>query len=383
MQQHSRVASVDLLRGLVMIVMALDHVRDYFTVTPAAPEDLDAPGLALFLTRWITHFCAPVFVFLAGTSAWLAAHRSGTSIEQARRFLVTRGLWLLAIEFLYINPVWMLWARDMLIVQVIWAIGWSMIVLGLCLPLGRRTIGLIGLAMIFGHNLFDGISSQAFGALAPLWMLLHESSAFDLPGGWRFVVFYPVVPWIGVMLAGHAFGGVLTANADWQRFAVRAGIAATAGFIALRALNLYGNPGDFAVAETVSQTIINFLNVEKYPPSLQYLLMTLGPALLLMPLLERWHGRAAAFVAVFGRVPFFYYILHFALILVLALAWSQWQFGEVGWVLQRAPLPEAYDVNLARTYVVWMIVVTLLYLPCRWYAGYKRRHRGVRWLSYL
>lgn len=377
-----RIASVDLLRGLVMIVMALDHVRNYFATTAGPPEALADPGLALFLTRWITHFCAPVFVFLAGVSAWLYRKNTGAGDAELRRFLISRGAWLVVAEFLLINPLWPLWIDGYVVGQVIWAIGWSMVVLGLALPLGRRAIGMLGLLIVFGHNLLDGISAEAAGALSPLWMFLHEEGLVELAEGWHLYIVYPVLPWIGVMMTGYAAGWLLTDGRDWKRTAYLAGGSAVALFVLLRVTNLYGNPADFAAGATLAESIIHFLNVEKYPPSLQYLLMTLGPALLLMPVLERWNGRAADRVSVFGRVPFFYYVLHFALIYAAAIAWSYARYGQAFWWFRgEAAFPPEYHFNLASAYVVWVLVVAALYPACRWYAGVKRRRRDLRWLS--
>lgn len=378
-----RIVSVDLLRGLVMIVMALDHVRNYFAATPAAPEDLSDPGLALFLTRWITHFCAPVFVFLSGASAWLHADRHGLSVPELRRFLVSRGAWLVAVEFLLVNPLWPLWIDGYLLAQVIWAIGWSMIVLGLALPLGRRAILVIALVIVCGHNLLDDVSAKSFGEFAPLWIALHEEGVITLAAGWHLYAAYPLLPWIGVMLLGYAAGALL-ATGNWQRRATRAGLAAIALFVLLRAFNIYGNPADFVVAGTFPQTLINFLNVEKYPPSLQYLAMTLGPALILMPWLENRRGRIAEWIATYGRVPFFYYILHFALIYALAIAWSCAAFGTAFWWFRgEAAFPPGYTFSLARAFVVWAAVVIVLYPACRWYAAFRQRRRDLWWLSYV
>lgn len=382
MSTNNRIVSVDLLRGLVMIIMALDHVRHYFSPTPLSPEDMSEPGLALFLTRWITHYCAPVFVFLSGVSAWLHAKSSGASLAELRRFLVSRGSWLVVAEFLLINPFIPLWIDSYLLAQVIWAIGWSMVVLGLLLPLGRRALGIIALAIVFGHNLLDGISSDAFGTFAPLWIFLHEENVIALGGGWNLYAAYPVLAWIGVTLLGYAAGKYLT-DGDWQRKALGAGACAVLGFVLLRGFNVYGNPAEFVFGDTLSQSLINFINVEKYPPSLQYLLMTLGPALMLMPVLENWRGNVAGCVSTFGRVPFFYYVLHFALILALATLWSWWEFGTALWWFRgEESYPAAYTFTLVRTYVVWIALVLALYLPCRWYAGFKRRRRDLWWLSY-
>lgn len=377
-----RVVAIDLLRGLAMIVMALDHVRNYFAASGAPPEDLANPGLALFFTRWITHFCAPVFVFLAGTSAWLNRSNNAASDTDLRRFLLSRGLWLVFAEFLLVNPLWPLWLDGYLLAQVIWAIGWSMIALGLALPLGARAILALGLVIVFAHNTLDGIAAATLGAFAPLWTLLHQEGVIELGKGWRLYAAYPVLPWIGVMMIGYGSGRFIT-HGNWQRVALRSGAAAVVLFVLLRVMNLYGDPDAFHIGKTAAQTIINFLNVQKYPPSLQYLLMTLGPALLLMPALEKWRSRVASWITVFGRVPFFYYVLHFALIYALAIGWSLMQFGEAFWWFRgEANFPATHSLQLWRAYAVWAVVVFALYPACRWYADFKRRRRDLWWLSY-
>lgn len=381
---RSRIVSVDLLRGIVMLLMVIDHVRNYFATTPALPEDLAEPGLALFLTRWITHFCAPVFVFLAGTSAFLHQRNAGMDIPELRRFLLSRGVWLVAAEFLLINPFWPLWMDGYLLAQVIWAIGWSMIALGLLLPLGRRNLFLLGLVIVLGHNLLDGISSASFGALAPLWIILHEENVIALTDNWNIYAAYPLLPWIGTMLLGYAFGGLLADDVRWQQHAFRIGLGAVAGFLLLRGFNIYGNPADWVAGKDAAATLVNFLNVEKYPPSLQYLLMTLGPALLLMPLLEKVSGAWTRAVSVFGRVPFFFYVLHFALIYVIAIGWNLAAYGKAFWWFRgEAAFPTEFSPSLPLTYLVALLVIFLLYPACIRYARFKRERRDLKWLSYI
>lgn len=384
MSANHRIASVDLLRGLVMIVMALDHVRNYFGATPALPEEMAEPGLGLFLTRWITHFCAPVFVFLSGTSAWLYRHNSGCSPGVLRRFLVTRGLWLIAVEFVLVTPAWPLWLDGFLLAQVIWVLGWSMLLMGLLLPLGHRALLVLGLAMIFGHNLLDGIDAAQWGDAAFAWIFLHQEGVVPLGGGWNLFIAYPLIPWLGVMMAGYGFGAWMTRDAGWKRKAPLLGMAAIALFFALRGGNVYGDPGAWQAGADFARSLVNFLNVAKYPPSLQFLLMTLGPALLLMPLLERWTGRAAGVVSVFGRVPFFYYVLHFPLIYGAAIAWSHWRYDTAFWWFRgEQAFPPGYTLDLGLVYAVWIAVVVALYPACRWYADLKRRRKDLWWLSYL
>jgi len=381
---RQRIAAVDVLRGLVMILMALDHVRHYFGPTIMEPEDLADPGLALFLTRWVTHFCAPVFVFLAGTSAWLYREQARASDVELRRFLVSRGVWLVIAEFLLFNPLIPFWLNDMLFAQVIWAIGWSMIALGLLLPLGRRNLLLLGLLIVFGHNLLDGIEPSDLGAFAPLWTFLHHAGVTALPNGWSFYIAYPVLPWIGVMLLGYVGGRFLTDGSDWRTVARICGVSAIALFAVLRLTNFHGNPVDFVPGETFAASLMNFINVEKYPPSLQFLLMTLGPALLLMPVLESLQGKVAQWLAVFGRVPFFYYLMHFVLIVMGASIWSYAMYGESHWWFRGAEaFPPGYEFSLLLIYAAWVPLVLMLYPACRWYAEFKRARRHVRWLSYV
>lgn len=382
-QLSVRIRSVDLLRGLVIILMALDHVRDFWGPTPGLPEDLESPSLELFLTRWITHFCAPVFVFLSGTSAWLYARNTNADTFALSRFLATRGIWLIIVELTIINFSWTLYSAGFVFVQVLWAIGWSMIFLALLVHLPVRAIAAIGLLLIFGHNLFDGIDPETLGAFGPFWAFLHVSYGWPIDGWFYFWIAYPVVPWIGVMAVGYAFGAALTSGMDWRRFAFRTGLAATVLFLVLRLLQAYGDPNAWQLQDSVAQTIIGFLNTEKYPPSLQFLLMTLGPALMLMPLLEDWRARLAEWISVFGRVPFFFYVIHMPVIHLGAIVWSQFMFGRSGWNFG-APdqYPPEYQQNLWLVWGVWVAVVLLLYPACKWYAALKRRRKDW-WLSYL
>ena len=379
-----RIRSIDLLRGFVIILMALDHVRDFWGPTPGLPEDLESPSLELFLTRWITHFCAPVFVFLSGTSAWLYAQNTNADRFALSRFLATRGIWLIIVELTVINFSWTLYSAGFVFVQVLWAIGWSMIFLALLVHLPVRIIAAIGLVMIFGHNLFDGINPETLGAFGPFWAFLHVSYGWPIEGWFYFWIAYPVVPWIGVMATGYAFGSLLASpGIDWKKIATRTGIAAVVLFLVLRLLHSYGDPNAWQVQPGFAQTLIGFLNVEKYPPSLQFLLMTLGPALIAMPFLERWRGRLAEGIAVFGRVPFFFYVIHMPVIHLGAIIWSQFMFGKIEWQFGGPDAyPPGYEQNLWLVWGVWVAVVLLLYPACKWYAALKRRRKDW-WLSYL
>jgi uncharacterized membrane protein len=383
---RSRLDSVDLLRGLVIVIMALDHARDFFTSVRFEATDLEQTTAPLFLTRWITHFCAPVFVFLAGTSAFLYQARGRTRAEVSR-FLLTRGLWLVLLELTVVRWAWNFnfnYTTELLFVQVIWVIGVSMVVLAGLVHLPLSAVAGIGIAMVAGHNLLDPITPEALGAWGPLWTLLHVQAAIPLRGDQVFVVIYPLIPWIGVMAAGYAFGTLLRRpERERRRALLGLGAGLTLGFLAIRAVNGYGDPAPWSVQESAGRTVLSFLNTTKYPPSLLFLLMTLGPAIALLPLLERLTGPLARAVTVFGRVPLFFYVLHLYLIHAVALTvgvlagFDPRSFLHV-WLF----LPDEWGYGLGVVYLVWAGVVLALYPACRWFAGVKARRREV-WLSYL
>jgi uncharacterized membrane protein len=380
-----RVASVDILRGVVMVIMALDHVRDYFTNAPFDPTDLSQTSVAYFLTRWITHFCAPTFVFLAGVGAGLSGV-GGRPLRSLSRFLWTRGLWLIIAELTIVRFAWAfnLAYTTQLWVQVIWALGWSMIVLSALVYLPRWAIATFGIVMIAGHNLLDGVplldqGSTLFGAGARdwFWSFLHVQ---------RFPVAYPIIPWVGVMAAGYAFAPImLRPRGERVRRLLLIGGSLTLLFFLLRGLNVYGDPSRWSVQPRSWMTQMSFLNTTKYPPSLLYLLMTLGPAIMLLVPFERLRGPVATYFDTIGRVPFFYYVLHILLIHSLALIVGV----ATGFPLQALLNPpffgygEGWGTGLVNVYLIWLFVVLLLYLPCRWFAGVKARRRDLWWLGYL
>ncbi|HEY7230574.1 MAG TPA: heparan-alpha-glucosaminide N-acetyltransferase domain-containing protein [Pseudolabrys sp.] len=378
----TRLNSIDTLRGLVMIVMALDHTRDFFANGGFNPRDVT--DTALFLTRWVTHFCAPTFIFLAGISAYLyCAQRRSTA--DVSRFLVTRGLWLVLIEFTVVRVGWSFDLHfNYFVAQVIFAIGISMVALSALVHLPRGAIAVIGLAMIAGHNALDGIKAEQLGAAAPLWHILHQPGLFDIAPGVKFFVLYPLVPWIGVMAAGYALGPVFM-----QERVVRVrqlsmlGAVVILAFVVLRATNLYGDPAPWAIQDTLAATVLSFINCEKYPPSLLFLAMTLGPALMLVAAFERVRGPVGDWVATFGRVPFFYYVVHIFLLHALAVLFAWLSIGDIGWLFgPPGHKPAAYGLPLAGIYAVWLMVVVALYPLCRWFAGIKNR-RTEWWWSYL
>jgi uncharacterized membrane protein len=391
-----RLVSVDVLRGLVMVLMALDHTRDFFTNLRFAPEDLAHTYGALFFTRVITHYCAPVFAFLAGTGAFLSTRR-GKSIGQVSRFFLTRGLWLVLLELTIVDFAWgfVPWAHA----GVIWVLGWSMVVMAAIVWLPVRWMVALGLGMIATHNLLDGINPASFGRLSWLWILLHSPGRIPVTADFSFSVRYVLIPWVGVMATGFAFGKLLL-RPDRRKWILSIGIAATVLFFVLRGINLYGNgiagqplryatsSGAWSVQPTFSLTVISFFNTLKYPPSLDYLLMTLGPALTLLGLLD---GTTASrglsrILVVFGRVPLFYYVLHIYLLhlmsILVSLAFHQpiWH-GTV--IADGAQKPVGYGHGLPFVYAMWILAVAILYLPSRWFMEFRARHRGWNWLSYL
>ena len=366
-----RLDSVDLLRGVVMVVMALDHVRDYFTRAAHLfdPTDLTRTTAPLFVTRWITHFCAPTFIFLAGTSAFLYGSRPGQTRPELARFLLTRGLWLVFIEMTVVRLAWQFnLDYNYLNIQVIWAIGWSMVALAGLVLLPTGLVGLVSVVMIASHNLLDGMGAGPL-ATAPgvwahaslrdwLWSILHVR---NWPVG------YPLIPWIGVMAAGYVFGPVLRHEAHRRRRELLwLGTALVAGFILLRALNVYGDSHPWSVQPMGLFTVLSFLNTTKYPHSLLFLLMTLGPAILSLVLFERLRGPVGRFFIVYGRVPFLFYVAHLYLIHALVLLVAGLRGDDVhGYLTFWRYLPESWGYSLAVAYGVWAFVVLALYPLCR------------------
>jgi uncharacterized membrane protein len=379
----ARIASVDLVRGSVMILMALDHVRDYVTNVRFQPENLARGTTALFVTRWVTHFCAPAFFLLAGIGIGIAMNRGQRPAEMSR-YLVTRGIWLLVLE-LVITPVG--WQFDVRLIPgfalVLWALGWSMILMALLVHLPRAIIAAIALLLILGHNALDGVAPASFGSFAWLWHVLHVPG-FAVPG--VLLVAYPLIPWVGVMALGYAIAAAYTWEATRRRkLLIWCGAAAIVAFVALRSINAYGNPAPWSAQRTPALTVASFLNVLKYPPSLQFLLMTLGPVLVALALTERVRGRVAEWIAVYGRVPLFFYVGHIFVAHAVGVALALVQGGELRRIpvtTDPASLPEWYGVPLAGVYAAWMLVVLLVYYPCRRFARLKET-RSDWWLRYL
>lgn len=379
-----RLDSVDILRGIIMVIMALDHVRDYFTYLRFDPTDLTQTFPALFATRWITHFCAPVFVFLAGTGAFLSVSR-GKPIKELSRFLWTRGLMLVLFELTIVRFGWLYnFNTSLIFVQVIWAIGVSMICLAGFVHLSKRAIATIGIVMIAGHNFLDGVHPEVFGPLGIVWKILHISEGVPVTPEITFLPIYPLIPWIGVMATGYVFGLILLQEPERRKnILLRLGLAMIGLFIVLRTLNVYGDLHRWTTQKDALYTFFSFMNVTKYPPSLDYLLVTLGPAIVALAFLEKGMGRLGRFFVVYGRVPMFYYIVHIYLIHALTIvAGVALGYDAALFLNGFFGFPEGYGFGLGVVYLVWIGVVLVLYPACRWFGELKRRRKDV-WLSYL
>ena len=383
-----RIAAVDVLRGLIMIIMALDHTRDFFSKAAIDPTDPMNSWPALFFTRWITHLCAPGFVALAGTSVYLQRQRGRTRGEMGKK-LVLRGIWLLFVEVAIVS-FGLFFTYHVHFFQVIYAIGGSMIVLAALQYLPVRWVAGYGFAVVLLHDLLTRIQPEQFGNAAWVWEFL-VSTGFLFHGNqlWTFVM-YPILPWSGVMALGYAFGTVVAMPAEKRRVrSLLCGGVALVMFVVLRATNWYGDSVKFEHLGSAARTGMSFFDVTKYPPSLQYLCATLGVLLVLFALMDdalekRWIPRALAVAEVYGRVPFFYYVIHFYLLHVLAIVTLMLVKHTVHVSIAATAMGKVGHgwFGLPGVYLVWICVVAALYLPCRWFAGVKARRRDW-WLSYL
>jgi uncharacterized membrane protein len=386
-----RISSIDFLRGLVMIIMALDHTRDlvHEGALVADPLDLATTNPALFFTRWITHFCAPVFVFLAGTSAFLQGLRK--TKKELSSFLIKRGFWLILVEVTLVTfGISFDVSFSAFFLQVIWAIGISMVLLGLAIWLPFKAVLGLGLLIVLGHNSLDFYEAKSGGNFGLFYSLLHRPNFIPLADGRLLGILYPFLPWTGLMLLGYCFGQLFTMYEGVARrnVFIKLGAGLILLFIALRSLNVYGDPSPWATQKSFFLTTLSFINTTKYPPSLLYMCMTIGPAMLFLALADKTTSAFARLVTVYGKVPFFYYILHFYLIHLVAVAFSLFRghsFAEGAAGAQGSPFKfvfPAEGLSLGMTYVVWTGVVALLYPACRWYSRYKQTHKHW-WLSYL
>lgn len=373
--------AIDVLRGAVMVLMAIDHVRDFFSSAHGDPTDLDHTTPGLFVTRVITHFCAPVFCLLAGTGAYLSGAR-GKSKRELSWFLFTRGLWLVLMELTLVRFGWTFdLGYHFTPLQVIWSLGWSMVVLAALVHLPTWAIGAFGLAMIAAHNALDGF--HAHGAL--WWQILHEPfKRITLADGHHALIIYPLVPWIGVMAAGYAMGALVDTTPELRVRRLHAmGFGLVALFVLLRAWGGYGDARPFEHERTALFTAFSFVNTTKYPPSLLYLAMTLGPSLVVLALLEHRRGPVAQKLATFGRVPMFFYLLHLPLIHGAAGVVAFARYGARAFTFGPMNLPDDYGFGLPGVYLAWALVVIALYPLCAWFAALKQRRRDLTILSYF
>lgn len=389
-QTKYRIESIDLVRGLIMLFMAIDHTRDFFHVGSPDPSNLTSTTPILFFTRWITHFCAALFVFLSGVSVNLAGTRR--TKKELSLFLLKRGLWLIAVEFILItfaitlDPLY-----RMLIFQVIWVIGVSMILMAGLVWLPLRVIAAIGVLLFFGHNILDYVTLPTEGAAGFFWKLFFTAFGFfyQLDSGPALLVLYAILPWTGVMLLGYVMGQVYHTKFDAKRrkqLLLGSGLGLIALFLIFRLFTIYGDPNPWKEQTTAALTIISFFNVSKYPPSLMYLCMTIGPGLVLLATLEKVKNAFSRVLIIYGNVPFFYYVLHFYLLRVLNILLFYVQgYTSVDIASPQNFLlfkPNDFGFNLLGVYAVWLTVITLLYFPCRWFSKYKKTHQQW-WLSYL
>ncbi len=401
-RSKARVESVDLLRGLIMVIMTLDHTRDFVHLDALLFDAADVSRTypLLFFTRWITHFCAPLFVFLAGSGACFQAMR-GKSKSELSRFLAIRGLWFIVLEIAVFRMLLMFnadYATVLGWLQVIWAIGWGLIVLAALVHLPLRAVVVLSVAMIVLHNTLDGVQVTTWagpgtpvpGFGASLWKVLHQPGVIFPLGfpGPAALVLYPLIPWIGVMSAGYALGSLYRRpEADRRRILLWLGTGVTLGFIVLRALNFYGDPAPWSVQSSATRTVLSFLALSKYPPSLLYLMMTLGPGMLFLAWFDRpARGPLARVLMTYGRVPFFFYVLqwvtaHGLAVVVTKLAGKPTDhlFSNLAF---SPPPPPGTGFGLATVYALWLLGLILLYPLCRWFDGVKARRRDW-WLSYL
>jgi uncharacterized membrane protein len=388
----ARISSIDIMRGIVMVIMALDHSRDFFHLGAVSysATDLQTTTPALFFTRWITHYCAPTFVFLAGTSIYINAKKKPKN--EMTYFLVSRGLWLILLELVVVRfGLFFNFYFDIIVLQVIWVIGGSMVLMALLIRFPYAVVLGIGLLLTLGHNLADAFPLQQGDALFPLWAALNQSGFVMFTPELSMLAFYPLLPWAGLMILGYCIGKAYEKNfepARRQKLLLNIGLGATVLFILLRFINHYGDPTPWSVQKNGLFTVMSFLNTTKYPPSLMYALMTLGPVLIILSVMEKVNLKALQPFAIFGRVPLFFYILHFYLIhvisLILFINKTGTSFSDIDFHFNKSfgGITAEGGYSLFVTYLLWMSIVISLYPLCKWYNKYKSTHDDW-WLSYL
>jgi uncharacterized membrane protein len=392
LSETPRISTIDMMRCIVMVIMALDHTRDFFhdDALLFSPTDLERTNPALFFTRIITHFCAPTFVFLSGTSIQLSTFRK--SKKELSIFLLTRGLWLILLEVTVIRfSFFFQLYYDVTFFQVIWAIGISMVLLSTLIHLPFKLIVGLGVVITFGHDALHAIQLQPGDPYLLLWSFIHQVNAVEISACRLFIIPYPFLPWLAIMLLGYGLGAWYRKDIDSKKrkkSLLIIGVGATVAFIILRYFNIYGDPAPWMMQKDLTYSFMSFVNVTKYPPSLMYTLMTLGPVLILLSIMENWKGAAIKPFVVFGRVPLFYYILHFYLIHASALAMNMIMTGktlhQIDFHFNKSfgGIIAGEGVSLGGVYLVWISIVLILYPVCKRYNDYKSTHKHW-WLSYL
>jgi uncharacterized membrane protein len=390
--KKNRIESIDLLRGIIMVIMALDHSRDYFHSAALIEDPLNLATTTPFLyfSRWITHFCAPIFLFLSGVSAWLQSGRKTT--KELSQFLITRGLWLILVDLFIITlgttgDIYF----SYFIIQTLWAIGISMAILGLMIWLPFYVILVTGLLIVLGHNTLDFAEVKHQGSFPFWWQLLHRQGDVPLWSGRHLFIFYPFLSWAGLMMLGYCFGKVFATYEANKRskILIVTGLGLLVFFAALRFTNIYGDPVQWAVQKNSLYTFLSFMNVQKYPPSLLYMCATIGPSLIFLGLVNKTGSRLSKIFIVFGRVPMFYYIIHFYILSTINIVLFLSRGHTVAEGLKGAPgMPWKFvapgeGYSLAIAYAIWITVVITLYPLCKWYDRYKSSHPEKKWLSYL
>jgi uncharacterized membrane protein len=383
----SRVQSIDLVRGFVMVLMALDHSRHFFHFSLTSALDFDASSPALFFTRWITHFCAPAFVLLAGTAACLYGKKY--SMKELSVFLLTRGLWLMILELTVIRVCWNATPFFPVIsLQVIWAIGMCMVFMSFLVYLPSPFILALGICIIAGHNMLDRYNHMADTVSGFLWSMTHVRHSFALPGARTIKVVYPFLPWLGVMMLGYCLGLLYDSGVKAQKrkiILIISGALCCVLFMVLRFMNIYGDPHHFTVQSSLLYSIFDFVNTRKYPPSLLYLLMTLGPVLIVLSIAENFKNSFFSALVTIGKVPLFFYIGHLFIIHALLLitffatghSWHELEF------MKSSEVPSTFGFNLAVVYGVWIAVIVGMYPLCAWYLEFKRNKKDTWWVQYL
>jgi uncharacterized membrane protein len=387
--KHYRIETIDILRGLIMLIMALDHTRDFFHAFSPRPTDLATTTPILFFTRWVTHFCAPLFVFLSGISANLAGTRR--SKKELSLFLLKRGFWLIAVELVITFAITLDPFYHLFIFQVIGAIGASMIILALLIWLPLYIIAAAGILLFFGHDILMSIKLPEEGTSGFLWKFLFTAVVLfsKINDSHSLLVLYTVMPWLGVMLCGYCVGGIYHSSFDAvkrKKILFVSGVTLILLFIVLRAFNIYGDPSPWAPQRTSALSVISFFNVSKYPPSLLFLCMTIGPGMIFLSAIEGVSNPFTRLLKVYGNVPLFYFVLHFYLLRLLNIILFYAQgYGTKDIITPDSIMlfrPVQYGVNLLGVYAVWLLVIVIMYFPCRWFSNYKKTHQQW-WLSYL